>query len=172
MPAAHRGLALTSSVTTPPACPGLPAPPAGYPDALTPCQRAAVRFAPPPRSAAAKEITAAATEHAAELIHDVFHGHTSGTTAEASALLKRTLAHLVITRFLLRIAEYIVCFRSFFELLFSSFIIWILIRMVLHGLLAVGLIYFVFVGTLVFTKYLVIISLRLAWFTYKLINDY
>ena len=89
---------------------------------------------------AAKASAKTTTEHIckmAENIAEVHAGEVAGFTAHAG------VTELVVTGLLVRVAEHIVSLGSLLEFLLSLFVARIAVRVVLHSLLAICLLYLV-----------------------------
>ena len=89
---------------------------------------------------AAEPASEAAAEHIGEVAEDVAEvhaGEVAGLTAHSG------VAELVVTRLLVGIAQHIVRLRGLLELLLGFLVAGISVGVVLHGLLAVGLLYLV-----------------------------
>ena len=112
--------------------------------------------------------TAAATEMAAEDITELAENifHREATAAEAAAAetagpgTHAFMAKLVVTCFLVGVAQYIVCFGSLFELFFGILIAGIFIGMEFKRRLAVCLLDLVGTRPAVDAKHLIVVSFR------------
>ena len=72
------------------------------------------------------------------------------------------MAKLVVTCFLVGVAQYIVCFGSLFELFFGILIAGVVVRVVLHGQLAVSLLDLRIGGRFGYSQHFVVITLFLC----------
>ncbi len=109
-------------------------------------------------------VTFTTAENVAECRENIFHRHSATeTTAKASgaaaeSLRTHRMAELVVLRAFLRVAEDIVRLGRLLEFLLGFLVAGILVGMVLDGLLAIGLLYFIGSGVFGDTKHLIVIS--------------
>ena len=112
--------------------------------------------------AAAEERAEAAAEERAEGAEDVGEiGRAREVAAEVEATgteLVAGVAEAVVALALLRVAQDLVCFRSLLEFFGSLFVARIAVRVVFHGKLAVGFLYFVLGGVFRDAKDFVIVA--------------
>ena len=103
-------------------------------------------------------------ENIAELRENILHREASAAEAAETASAARRTAHagmaeLVVTGTLVGVRQHVVGFCCLLELLLGLLVARILVRVILNGSLAVGLLYFVGVSVLLDAQHFVVIPL-------------